>query len=43
MAKRLIHVSLPGQKSQVIEVAPNAEDIPSKRYPIIEAEDKKIR
>lgn len=42
MSKRFIHVSVPGQKSHVIEVAPNAEDIPSKRYPIIEAEDKKL-
>lgn len=42
MAERTIHYTAAGFKPQLIAIAPDAEDILSKRYDIIEEEDKNL-
>lgn len=42
MSNRTVHFTAPGFRTQLIEVAPNAEEIESKRFGLIENEEQKL-
>lgn len=42
MKNRIVHFTAPGFRTQLIEVAPDAEEIESKRFALIENEEQKL-
>jgi len=42
MKNRSVHFTAPGFRTQLVDIAPNAEEVPSNRYPLIENEDKNL-